>query len=273
MAFTNFIPRLWVASLEQAWTDNAVFGNLVNREYEGTATRGNRVTIAGVLAPTVKDYAAAGRTTSAEAVSDTGVDLLIDQERVVDFYIDDIDRVQVAGSLDGYVTASGEALAADADEYIADAAVAAGASVSGATPTTGNAAYDIINTALKDLTKRKVPFSNRVVVLNAEYAALLKRADSVLVPVDSSGSPAALRDGVIGSIGGALIVESNALPAADQPQFVAFHKRAMAYVSQIDSVEALRAHDRVADRVRMLHVFGAKATRPEGIVAFNKNGS
>lgn len=273
MAFTHFIPTLWTTSIESQWNAEAVFAGLVNRDYEGTATRGNKVTIAGVVTPTVKDYKAAGRTTSADSISDTGVDLLIDQEKVIDIYIDDIDRAQVAGSLEAYTAASAEALALDADSAIAAAAVAGGASLPGAAPTTGDAAFNLINAANKALTKANVPGSNRVIVVNAEFAALLKGADSKLTSVDVSGDSAGLRAGTIGTILGARVVESNNLPEADEPQFVAFHRRAVSYVSQLEQVEALRAHDRIADRVRMLHVYGVKVTRPTGVVVFNKSGS
>lgn len=273
MAFTHFIPTLWTTSIEEQWDAEAVFAALVNRDYEGTATRGNKVTIAGVVAPTVKDYKAAGRITSADAISDTGVDLLIDNEKVIDFYVDDIDRTQAAGSLEAYTGASAEALALDADSAIADAAVANGTSLAGSTPTTGNEAFNLINSAHKALTKANVPNSNRFVVVNAEFAALLKGADSKLTSVDTSGDSAGLRGGTIGSLLGARVVESNNLSAVDEPQFVAFHRRALAYVSQLEQVEALRAHDRIADRIRMLHVYGVKVTRPTGVVVFNKDGS
>ncbi|ORA77188.1 hypothetical protein BST28_18900 [Mycolicibacter kumamotonensis] len=277
MAFTHFIPTLWSAALLEAWQATAVFGNLVNRTYEGVASRGNKVTISGVVVPTVKNYktgvGGVSRTTSADAISDTGVDLLIDQEKVVDFYVQDIDRIQVAGGLDEYTMASGQALAVDSDKYIADAAVEdAGIEVTGTAPTTGDAAFDLLNKAQKLLTKKNVPFVGRVAVVNAEFAALLKGADSKLTSFNTSGDTEGLRNGTIGQLGGARVVESNTLPEMDEPQFVLFHQRAIAYVSQIEEVEALRAHDRIADRVRMLHVYGAKVIRGDGVAVYNPGG-
>jgi len=273
MAFTKFIPTLWTSSVELQWTAQTVFANLVNRDYEGIATRGNKVTIAGVVSPTVKDYKAAGRTTSADAISDTGVDLLIDQEKIVDFYIDDIDRTQVNGSLDAYTLASAEALALDTDSFLAELAVAEGTALSGSAPNSGDTAYNLLNQGHKALTKANVPAVGRVAVVNAEFAALLKGADSKLTWLDTAGDADALRGGTLGAIGGARVVESNNLPADDEPQFVMFHSRALAYVSQLEEVEALRAHDRMADRIRMLHVYGGKVVRPTGVVVFNKDGS
>ncbi|MDD7813685.1 P22 phage major capsid protein family protein [Mycobacterium sp. CSUR Q5927] len=274
MAFTHFIPTLWSTALLESWQATAVFGNLVNRTYEGLASRGNKVTISGVVVPTVKDYKTGvggqARTTAADAISDTGIDLLIDQEKIVDFYVQDIDRIQAAGSLDEFTTASGQALAVDSDKFIAQAAVDdAGVSVPGTAPTTGDQAFNLLNTAQKLLTKKNVPFVGRVAVVNAEFAALLKGADSKLTNFNTSGDTAGLRDGTIGSLGGARVVETNTLPEMDEPQFVLFHQRAIGYVSQIEEVEALRAHDRVADRIRMLHVYGAKVLRSDGVAVFN----
>lgn len=278
MAFTHFIPTLWSTALLESWQATAVFGNLVNRTYEGLAARGNKVTISGVVIPTVKNYKTGvggnARTTAADAISDTGVDLLIDQEKIIDFYVQDIDRIQVAGSLDAYTTASGQALALDSDKFIGAAAVAKGGTpVVGDAPETGDEAFDLLNEAQKLLTKKDVPFVGRVAVVNAEFAALLKGADSKLTAFNTSGDTAGLRQGTIGSLGGARIVESNTLPEMDVPQFTLFHQSAIGYVSQIETVEALRAHDRVADRVRMLHVYGAKVLRPDGVAVFTASAA
>ena len=43
--------------------------------------------------------------------------------------------------------------------------------------------------------------------------------------------------------------------------------------SQIDQVEAMRAQNKFADRLRALHVYGGKVIRPEGVAVFNADGS
>ncbi|SDT88362.1 hypothetical protein [Gordonia westfalica] len=96
-----------------------MFAALLDRQYEGVATKGNTVHIPGVVAPAIKDYKANNRTTSADAITDTGVDLLIDQEKNFDFKVDDIDAAQSAGSLAPYTDAAGKALVDDADKFIA----------------------------------------------------------------------------------------------------------------------------------------------------------
>ena len=273
MAITNFIPELWAAATLERWVQESVFAALVDRKYEGVARKGNSVHITGVVPPTVKDYKAAGRVTTADAISDTGVDLLIDQEKSVDFYVDDIDEVQAAGSLVDYTNAAADALIIDADEFIANMIVADGNVMPYSSLSTGDAAFDAIADARKLLNLQNAPAANRVVVCNAAFERLLLDSDSKLTAADKSGDNNGLRNATVGKVLDFRVITSNALPETDSPQFAAFHPSAVAYVSQIDKVEALRAEQRFADRVRMLHVYGGKVVRPEGVVVFNELGT
>lgn len=273
MAITNFIPELWRAMLLDRWENEKVLAGVLDRSYEGLATKGNTVHIAAVVKPSVKDYKAAGRTTSPDDVSDTGVDLLIDQERNFDYRIQDIDAVQAAGSLDDYVKAAGDALVEDADQYIADMLVAAGGSLSGASPTTGDQAFDLFVAAHKQLNINKAPTSGRVAVVNPAFEAILLKADSKLTSADTSGDNAGLRNATVGQVLNFRTLRSNNLPDTDDPQAVFLHPSAAAYVSQIDTVEALRDNNSLSDRWRGLHVYGGKVVRPTGVVVFNKSTS
>lgn len=273
MAITNFIPELWAAQMLQVWWDQAVFAALVNREYEGTASKGNTVHISGVVAPTIKDYKANSRTTTADAISDTGVDLLIDQEKSFDFYVDDIDAVQAAGSLESYTTAAGEGLTADSESFLGSLLVAGGTELTGDTPVDAEDAWNLIADCRKVMNKAKVPSMNRVLAVNAEFERLLLGNDAKLTSVDTSGDSAGLRQATIGTILGFRTVITNYLPATDTAQFVAFDRRSAAFVSQIDKTEALRAENKFADRVRGLHVYGGKVVRAAGVYVFNQSGS
>lgn len=273
MAITNFIPELWEAQMLERWENEKVFAQLLDRHYEGLATKGNTVHITGVVPPTIKDYKAAGRTTSPDAISDTGVDLLIDQEKSFDFLVDDIDRVQAAGSLEDYTNGAADALIEDADVFLADLLVADGSELPYSDLTTGDHAFNVFRDANKQLTKNKAPRSGRVAVVNPEFAALLLGADSKLTSFDTSGDNNGLRNATIGQLLNMRVIESNNLPEDDQPQAVFWHPTAAAYVSQIDKIEGMRADGSIADRIRGLHVYGGKVVRPTGVVVFNADGS
>ncbi len=259
MTIDNFIPQVWSAATAQALLETAVIAPICNRSYEGDAVRGNTVHITGVVPPTINDYKAAGRTTSAEDLNDDGADLLINQEKAFDFHVDDVDRVQAAGSFDAWTTAAGRRLGEDADAYIAAQAIANGtASGLTAVPTTGDETHNVVRDLRKALNKAKVPAGQRYLLMNPEFEALFLSADAKLTDADTSGTPAGLREATLGRYLGFTLVSSSQLPSVDTPQAIAFWQPALAYVSQINQTEAMRSHTKFADRIRGLHVYGAK---------------
>lgn len=276
MAVTNFIPEIWSAYILERYIARNVFGALLDRKYEGEARSGNTIHIPGVVAPAVKDYKANSRQTTADAVSDTGVDLLINQEKNIDFIVDDIDAAQADRELlPLYTDAAGDSLATDADQFIANLLVANATAMPWASnPTTGDAAFNVILSARKSLQKANVPDDGmRVAVVNSEFEALLLGADSKLTSFDTSGDSDGLRNATVGKLLGFRVVTSNNLPESDSPQAVFFHQRAAAFVSQIEEMEGMRAQNSFADRVRGLHVYGGKVIKPAGVLAFNPAGS
>lgn len=270
MAITSFIPEVWNAQLLEDFRAQAVAAALANREYEGNASAGNVVRINTATAVAIDDYKAAGRTTSADAVATVSQDLLIDQEKSFDFYVDDIDRAQAAGSMDVFTRSAGEGLAEDADKFILSTAVTGAGSTTNATAALadGNEAFDVVRDLRKALTKAHVPNAQRVLIVNAEFEALLLGADSKLTSVDVSGSPEGLRNAALGRLLGFDVYVSENLPTVDRPQALAFYRPALAYVSQIEKTEAMRAQDKFADRLRGLHVYGFSVIRPEAVALF-----
>lgn len=277
MALTNFNPIIWNSQMLLDFREVAVAANLVNREYEGDARSGNtvRVNTAGAIA--IKDYKAGlvsdgatgtlPRTTVPDAVSSTKADLLIDQEKSFDFLIDDIDRAQAAGGLDAYTRSAAEGMAEDADKFILAALSTTNTHLTASAVTTGDQAFDVIGNLRKALNKAKVPQGNRVVVINAEFESILLKAASRITNVDQSGSPAGLREASIGRLLGFDVYTSENLPNVAKPQAIAWYKPAFSYVSQIEKTEGLRDNNSFSDRLRGLHVYGAKSFRPTGIVA------
>jgi hypothetical protein len=269
MAITNFIPKIWAAQMQGKYWEETVFAPLVNRDYEGELSSGNKIEIAGVVPPAIKDYKAAGRTTSADAISDTGVELDVDQEKSFDFYVDDIDRVQAAGTMDQYGNSAGLALAEDADQFIGNVLVTGSTAIANTTaPTDGDAAFDIIADLILALNQNHVPKAGRIVAINSLFHRQLVGASSKLTNVNTSGDPMGLREATVGNLLGARIIVTENLPTVAKAQAVAFNRDTVAYVSQIQKVEALRAQDRFADRLRGLHVYGAKVVRPESTASF-----
>jgi hypothetical protein len=83
-----------------------------------------------------------------------------------------------------------------------------------------------------------------------------------------SGDTQGLREAALGRLLGFDIYTSENLPVTAKPQVLAFYRPAVAYVSQIEKTEAMRATDKFADRLRGLHVYGAKVVRPTAVVSW-----
>lgn len=268
MAFVSFIPQIWNAELMLAFRQTVIAPNLCNREYEGNAAAGNKVTVNSATAVAIKDYKANLRQTTPDPIASTSMDLLIDQEKNFDFLVDDIDRRQAAGTLEPYTLSAAQGLAQDADTFLLALASAASAHQTATTITTGDQALDIIRNLRKALNKALVPLDNRSVVVNAEFEGLLLGAASKITNADMSGSPAGLREASIGRILGFNVFMSESLPITAKPQAVAWYKPALAYVDQIAETEPLRDVAAFKDRLRGLHVYGGKAVRPTGFAAW-----
>ena len=267
MAITKFIPQLWSSALLVRFAQSEVLAQTCNRSYEGDLAKGNTVHITSVTTPTVVDYKAAGRTITPADLTDTQIDLLIDQEKAFAFNVDDIDRVQAAGSFEPVTMDAARALVEDSESFIAGKLLSAGTLVGLGTDVvdTGDKAFDKLNAIRTTLSKAKVPAGERFFAVNPDFSSLLLGANSKLTAVNISGDAQGLREATLGRILGGTVVESTLLGTPGKAAVVGYHRSAMAYVNQIDKVEALRSQTKFADIVRALHVYGAKAVRPEAI--------
>ena len=270
MAIDNFIPEIWSAGVTTAFAKAQVVIPTLNTQYSGDARRGNTVHIIGATTPTIVDYAGAGRTIDAEALADSSVDLLIDIEKAFSFKVDDVDKVQAAGSFDAWTQAAGSALAEDAEaailvKMLADAGNNLNTGGSAVVIDTADEALTALRAIRTQLTKNKVPAADRFVAVNPAFADLII---SKLSDVAVAGADGELRNGVVGRIYGMTVLETPLFAEATKPVAVGYHASAMAFVSQIEETESLRDPSSFSDIVRGLNVYGAKVVRSAGVVKY-----
>jgi hypothetical protein len=259
MAISNFIPEVWSAAVQTAFAANQVVIPTLSTTYAGEARRGNVVKIVGAVTPSIVDYKAAGRVVSAEALSDTLVELLIDQEKAFSVKVDDIDAVQAAGSFDAWVAAAGAALAEDAESAVLAEMLANGTDISTSEPVDGAGAKAELLAIRTAMAANKVPSSDRYVAVSPEFAALLI---SGLSDAAAAGGDNELRNGQVIRLYGMTVVET---PLLSGVSAVGYHGATVAFVQQIDTVEALRSETSFSDIVRGLSVYGTKVVRPEAV--------
>jgi len=265
MAIDNFIPEIWSAGVTQSFIANQIVIPTLNTQYDGDATSGNTVHIINATTPTIVDYAGAGRSITAEALADTEVQLLLNQEKAFSVNVDDVDKVQAAGTFNAWTDAAGKALAEDAETYLLEQMLA------GATDgNSGEVAVDTADeakTAIRSIrtamAAAKIPTGNRYCVVTPDFADLLIQG---LTDVSAAGSSEELRNGMITRLFGMTILES-ALLGTDVSA-VGYHADTVAYVSQVQSLEALRSQTSFKDIIRGLNVYGAKVIKSEAVIKY-----
>lgn len=270
MAISNFIPEIWAAGVTTSFQSSQIIIPTLNTSYTGEAGKGKTVHIIGAVTPTITDYKAAGRTISAEALTDSKVDLALDQEKAFAFKVDDIDKAQAAGSFDAWTNAAGGALMEDAEAYaIVQMLAGAGNNLNSGggavTVDTGAKALAALRAIRTQMTKNKVPAAGRFVAVNPAFADLVV---AELGMATSGLGESELRNGVVAKVYGLTVLESALFAEATKPQAIGYHESAVGFVSQIEETEALRDPASFSDIIRGLHVYGAKVVRSAAVVKY-----
>lgn len=267
MAITNFIPTVWSAAiLENFRTAQAIIPTL-NRQYEGEVAPGNTVKITSITAPNVQDYSAS-RSLTIDALSDSTQSLVINQEKAISFKVDDVDRVQSAGSFEPVTADAGRALAEDAETFILNMLKTNGTSAGTGAITTPAQAFAAVVTLRQALSKAKVPASQRYLVVSPEFASLLLAEGSKLTSADAT-TVGELRNGVLGNLLGFTVIEHPLLThTSNRPAAIAYHGPSVGFVGMLDKTESGRMELAFADFVRALNVYGAKILRASAVQTY-----
>ncbi len=275
MALT-FIPTVWAARLLTALEKTLVYGQaqVANREYEGDIREaGNAVKIASIGDVTIGDYTKNTDIDDPEVLTDAQQTLNIDQAKYFNFFVDSIDRAQQnVNVLDEAMRRSAWALRDAADSYLAgiiEAAVPTGNKIgSVATPVvpTSENAYEYLVDLGVLLDEANAPIEGRFVVVPAWFHGLLLKDDR-FTGAGTLRSDRRLANGQVGEAAGFSILKSNNVPndAGEAYRIVAGHSVATAYVEQILDLQAFKPEKRFGDAVKGLHVYGAKAVRPDAL--------
>jgi hypothetical protein len=194
--------------------------------------------------------------------------LLVDQEKAISFKVDDVDRVQAAGSFEPVTADAGRALAEDAESYILGIMKTNGTSAGTSAITTPALAFAAVVALRQALSKAKVPASQRYLVVSPEFASLLLAEGSKLTSADAT-TAGELRNGVVGNLLGFTVIEHPLLThTSNRPAAIAYHGPSVGFVGQIAKTESGRMELAFADYIRSLNVYGAKILRPAAVQTF-----
>jgi len=273
MSVDNFKPTIWSGSLLYWLRKNLVFAQpgVVNRDYEGDiAQKGDKVKI-GMIGPvTVKEYTPNSDIADADELSIDDQMLEITRADYFHFEVDDVDARQTGLALVGAgMERAAYALADTTDQMIADKMVDAGFRV-GVVPSHAGKAYEALVALSVKLDENLIPSAGRFCVVPPAFHGLL-RLDDRFVKYESEGDVKvqALLNGAIGMAAGFSILKSTNTGG----HVIAGSNISCSFAEQISKVEAYRIQKRFADAVKGLHLYGARVTRPEGIVFLGPQGS
>lgn len=279
MTLTNFIGEVWSARLLANMNKALVYAqpSVCNRDYTGDIKNlGDTCHINGIAPVTAKPYTKNVAIATPDTLSDAATTLVIDQANYTNFEVDDVDKAQGAVTvMDGAMREAAYALADIADQYVVAAGVAdvaagnkIGTDGSPIVPGTsaGTTVFDYLTDLSVVLNEANAPKFGRWVVLPPWMIGQMAK-DTRFTNISASGSPEALRNGVVTRVAGFDVLESNNVPNTTGTLYkcLAGYSGAITYGEQINQVEAYRPEDSFSDAVKALHLFGAKVTRPSAL--------
>ena len=278
MSVQHFIQTIWSKKIQDDLEEKCKLVKDCTREYEGDCQYAQTVKILGVGDPTIGNYL--GQDITIEAMSDRSQDLVIDVQKYFAFEVPDVDKAQsVPGLPEKYQEKSVKALALTREKFIG--ALVAGKAQSTKDEEAKNSTY-------------KPGASNVVTATNKTKAAIRAALTSGIVKLrennfDDSGvieiSPAdyalfkdelidlktnndeLIKRGVVGMFDNYEVKSTNNIYKDNTHSYaIVRSKHAIAFVGQINEVEAGRMEKRFSDYIRGLDVYGAKIIDQNQIV-------
>lgn len=253
MAVTNFIQTIWSKKIQDDLELKTKLVANCLRDYEGDAKYAGSVKILGVGEPTIGAYDGS-QDISIEEMSDRGQTLNIDQANYFAFYVDDIDKAQsVPGLPERYQAKAVHGLAVARDTYVANLIKGATYATTAADGTQA-AVKTAIDNAIVALRERNFDEEGVIEISPAVYNVFKNNLIEL-----STNNPELIKRGVVGMYDDFTVIMSNNLAEDGTYSYCDIRgKKAIAFVGQINEVEALRAEKRFKDIVRGLDTFGSK---------------
>lgn len=279
MSIATFIPTIWEARLLAHLDKALIYGNLVNRDYEGDIRQqGDTVKINQIADITIKDYKK-GTDIEIDDVDGTPTTLTISQNKYFAFKVEDVDAAQANVNLvDAAMARASYGMRDVVDQYIAGFYKKAGVTEGlgdDTTPlsiTSATKAYESLVDLKGALDDANVPADGRFVVVPSQfYGYMLK--DSRFVAAGTQKTDTVLTNGYIGQAAGFQIYQSNNVPNAKGAQYkiLAGTRAAISFAQQITSTEALRMEKAFSDMVRGQLVYGAAVVQPKALACMTAN--
>jgi len=268
MAIDVAMQTIWHKAYERALETITSLRNHCDFKYSKDSKNAKEVRILNAVRPTVKNYVP-GTPIEKEYISATEMTLKLDQFFYFNIALDDIHEAQsVPGAMETTAKEGSLALAEEGDKYVASL-VKAGVddgtieAVDGGTPTKTNA-IDKVEDCFAVL------YGNNCKVSESYWLEIDPSFHKVLRPSLTellTNNVEMAKKGIVGRYGNAYVTIENLLARDDTSVYNQLRtEHAVAFVEQINKVEAYRPQDAFEDALKGLYVFGGLVTRPKEIV-------
>ena len=284
MAIDNFIPTVWSARLVQALSKNYVFASLMNRNWEPVARTGARTVRIGAVTTdiTVSDYAKNTDISSPQILDDSTQDLVLDQQKYFNFYVDDIDKFQSVPDLMSEAMRLSALKIGDVVDQYAEGVIRAGVTSGRTTANTtafgsvNDGYFSSVNTLKLAMDKANIPADReRFLVVPPEFIANVTKyvadkgvSGNLFAPATTEET---LRNGFAGRYLGFRLYVSNNVHAttgnAATATCLAGTMDGATFAEQISEINAYRPERRFGDAVKGLYVYAGKVVQPEQLFA------
>ena len=274
---THFQQTIWSKAIQKDLETITSLRNHCDFQYEKDSKNAKEVKILGVTRPTIRTYVS-GTGLTRESVVDTSQTLQINQYKYFNFEVEDIDKAQsVPGLLEATIHEASLGLTEEGDKYVASLIETATEAGENPLPQSSSVISLTKANAMASVEDGFATlYGNNVRVKDELY---LELAPAVFVLYRqaltelSTNNPEILKKGAVGKINNAYVCVENLLPtgkvgtgSSDDVYYnILRTPKAIAFVEQIDKVEAYRPEDAFTDAVKGLYVFGAKIVRPKEI--------
>lgn len=282
MSYANFIPTVWEEAINRELEKDCVFVEDCNRKYEGSVKQlGDSVRILGVGKPTIKHLSRAEATKDIDApevIEDTSVTMNINQIAYFNFLVGDIDEKQaVGGVMEALNEESGEGIADDIDQYIANLAKEKTAVkvyetalkvVASETPASGEVnVLDALDKALEKLYTNNVKRKTKVVAtVSPRFLTILNKA----YRLTDTDNHKLMKNGYVGMYNNITIKMSNNVATDGGVDLIQVKtQRAIAFANPLTHTEPYRPEKKFADAVKGFTLYDAKIVRPKEMFVLN----
>ena len=278
MAVTHFIQTIWSKKIQDDLEEKCKLVQDCTREYEGDCQYAQTVKILAVGDPTVGNYT--GKDINIEEMTDSSQDLVIDVQKYFAFEVKDVDKAQsVPGLPEKYQQKAMKKLALTREKYVG--ALVAGKAQSSKDEEAGNSTYKpgattVITAKSNSQADIKAAIDEAIITLrekNFDDAGIVeidprtyKTFKDELIELKTANDEL-IKRGVVGQYDNYDVKSTNNVYRDSTHVYcIVRSKHAIAFVGQINEVEAGRMEKRFSDYVRGLDVYGSRIIAQDELV-------